>query len=589
MSKTRYVTIDITPLKYKSYEYFTRDMAEQRKEYRDAYIKALRESGISGDVPEDEQAEIFESLNKLADKVFELDHKARQTYIDAVMDKPERIYDDAMDMLKQVDIDYLVCDALMIWNYAPLTQKGRAAEARQIKASKNKIEVLRQRFIMTLFNSICYEQVEALEDAETVFAEPFYNFFEELLEQAGGEDGITNLINSYDLTPYDALMYNVNFCSDMDDIFGSMMTGIEVKYPLSEYIKQIRGIDDAEAAGDKKTPVKKNNLSIPALIKSERLSFLNNKVNNSYRTIQNSLFKIDANGQLTIVPEMVEVSVGTTGKRKVEEVITLVGLDYVGEETGKGAKLSAYDDSIANTVYSLYLDGNKFISLNSIFKRANGNTDRDPNKNQRDKLKHALTKVNNHIVSLDVSNEAKNGYLDEDAIAADDRIINYIINDRLLNFRTHKIMTSKGKITEYIELVTEPPQITLTRLRKHKQILTLPADMLNCKSVSITDDVQVIKFYLAKQAKLIATGTRNPKIKLDTIYEECELNPKDKVEAKRYRDTIIKIFDEWKERGYLKGYSTTKSGKSIDGFILKVNADAINIYPEPELIESIEG
>lgn len=585
MSKTKYVTAEITPLKYKSYEYFTRDMVEQRKEYRDAYLKALRESGLSADAPADDQAEIFESLNKLADKVFEIDHKARQSYIDDVKDKPERIYDDAMYMLKQIDIDYLVCDALMIWNYTPLTQKGRQADAKQIKASKNKIELLRQHFILTLYNSICYEQVEALDDAEAIFAKPFYDFFEELLEQAGGEDGLTDLINKYDLDPYDALIYNINFCSDMDDIFGSMMTGIEVKYPLSEYIKQTRGAGDTEAAGDKQTPIKKNRPFIPALIKSERLSLLNNKITNSYRTIQDSLFRIDANGQLTIVPEMVEVSVGTTGKRKAEEVITLVGLDYIGEETGKGAKLSAYDEYIYNIVISLYLDGNSFISLNSIFKRANGNTEKNPTKSQRDKYKHALTKINNHILSIDVSNEAKNGYLDETAMAEDDRIINYIINDRLLNFRTHKIMTSKGKITEYIELVTEPPQATLTRIRKHKQILTLPADMLNCEDVSITDDAQVLKFYLAKQAKLIATGTRNAKILLNTVYKECDLTPKDKGEAKRYRDTIVKIFDTWKKKGYIKGYITSKNGKSIDGFILKVNADAINIYPEPELIE----
>ena len=578
MSKTRYVTIDITPLKYKSYEYFTRDMAEQRKEYRDAYLKALRESGISGDIPEDEQTEIFKELNELADKVLDLDHKARQTYIDAVMDKPERIYDDAMDMLKQIDIDYLVCDALMIWNYAPLTQKGRAAEAGKVKASKNKIEVLRQHFIMTLYNSICYEQVEALEDAEAIFAEPFYKFFEDLLEQAGGEDGLTNLINSYNLTPYDALIYNVNFCSDMDDIFGSMLTGVEVKYPLSEYIKQIRGTDDTEAAGDKKTPIKKEPYLIPALIKSERYSIVNNKVANSYKAIQDSIFKIEANGQLTILPDTATVLVGKTGQKKKIEVYSIVSLDYIGKETGKSAKMMPYDEVVANTVYSMWLNGNSIITISSIFKTMNGNTDIEPKKAQRERIKKALAKANDHIITIDYKNEVENEFIDENELATAADIKELNMSSRLINFEPFSVVLKNGHKVEAIHILKQPPLLTYSLIKKNKQIITIPAGMLNITDLNITDDIVVLKEYLAKQAKLIVSGKpkRNPKILIDTIYEECGIEPKtDKVLAKRFRDTITSIFDDWTKKGYLNGYRVSKKGKSIDGYILSVNAVAL--------------
>lgn len=562
-------------IKYKSDAFWTdkdKEILKKNAEATQKWVDAQTEE------EKDAAREIMrKTQNALTDAAFE----ALALYAKDIKGDYDRLLSDVKDMIEQIEPDMVIdetCDAyrncLQERIVEELREKGAYNEPntdtqeleiyKQIKERRDRLEKVNDRMMFTAISAgvrhfYLYEQYEAARYA-------FEN------QHENGHIYPKRTIDDF-------RAFTVKTAELADEKIKQIIDERGGCYEIiAEYYGIQRTIEPAAPAA-RKRPI------IPTLIKSDRYSLLNNKIANKYSTIQDNLFRINADGQLEIVQDTVEVVV--SNKKSVITVSSIVSLNYTGELSGKLAKLTGYDKAVMNTICTLYLAGNKIITISSIFKTMNGNTTKEPRKTQRDKLTQSLTKLNNHIISINFSSETGAGFLDAELIKQDERISNDTITGRLIEFRVHNIVTTKGNEIDAVQILAEPTLLTYSLIKKNKQIVTIPAGMLNIESVSITDDVIVIKEYLAKQAKLMVTGKpkRSSKILLDTICSECDLTPKNPVEAKRIRDTITKILDEWKDKGYISGYTINKKGKTIEAFTLKVNESAFNDLTKEETDE----
>ena len=303
--------------------------------------------------------------------------------------------------------------------------------------------------------------------------------------------------------------------------------------------------------------------TIRNLSKPITYSILNSKVVNQYSSIEDRLLASDPDGQLSFLPEIIPVR---QSPKNTKVVNTIVGLSYNGDLSQKLSRITGYDKAVLNAICSAYQAGNKAMTISDIFRVMNGNTKKDPTEKQKGKIRMSINKLGSTIIHLDISEEISAKYITID----DSRVVKGVIDDALLHCTGGIFKTEKGVEVYAISILKEP--ILMTYSKAKGQIVSFPTYLLDTKSVSATDDIIAIKEYLLQQITLLKNGLRDSNVILyNSIYESCRIeDAKSKVVAKRRRDSIDKLLEEWKCMGYITGHANKKKGKSFVGVSIKV-------------------
>lgn len=301
-------------------------------------------------------------------------------------------------------------------------------------------------------------------------------------------------------------------------------------------------------------------------IKPKNYSALNNPISNNYLSLQNTLTRIAADGQLTFVDTSTSIDVG----RKGAPVHSLVSLSYEGELKGRLSHLQGYDNTILNTISSLYQAGNRQMSVNDIYRTMTGNSSKDAQPKAKEAIMQSIKKLGQTRIYIDASEELRQGMLKDENGEA---ITSGKIGDTLISYMDGYFTTETGRETYAIFLKNEPPLLRYSRLKR--QFVTFPTSLLRLESISATQRNIVISEYIIKQMVQIATNHRNnPVIRYETLYNDTGIKePKDRTEAKRDRDTVYKIIKELLQKEEikkykLKGYADFKEGLNITGIKL---------------------
>lgn len=324
-------------------------------------------------------------------------------------------------------------------------------------------------------------------------------------------------------------------------------------------------IDDDE----QEEAFKKETLEIIANInKPSTYSILNNKISNEYFGIQEDLLSTEPNGQLTFINNLIPVTQSSkTSKKKTAEVTTLVGLSYNGDLSRSLARVTGYDKAVLNAICSIYQAGSSSMTLSDVFRVMNGgNATKRPTAKQKDKLLAAIKKLGSTRIYIDMSQEIKQSYL----TINDSRVIKGAVDAPLLQYTGGMFQTENGMEVYAINVVQEP--ILMTYSKAKNQLVSFPINLLDTKSVSATDEIIAIKEYMLQQITLMKKGQRDSKtILYKSIYKKCGLEePSNRTVAKRDKDSIKKLLDEWKSLDYIKGYSEKTEGKSLVGVIIRL-------------------
>ena len=320
--------------------------------------------------------------------------------------------------------------------------------------------------------------------------------------------------------------------------------------------------------GEFSSPLKERTLEVISnLNKPETYSILNNKVSNQYASIQDKLLATEPDGQLTFMTDLIPVMQSPrASKKKSVEVNTLVGLSYSGELSRKLARVNGYDKAVLNTICSIFQAGNQTMTLADIFRVMNGNTSKQPSQKQRDKILSSVKKLGATRIYLDISEEIERKYL----TINDSRVAKGVIDEPLLHYTGGLFQTENGQEVYAVSILKEP--ILMTYSKSKSQLVSFPISLLDTKSVSATDDIVAIREYLLQQITLMRNGLRDNKtILYESIYKSCGIEaPTDRMTAKRKKDAIKKLLDEWKQQGYIKGSKDKKDGTALVGIEIKL-------------------
>ena len=109
------------------------------------------------------------------------------------------------------------------------------------------------------------------------------------------------------------------------------------------------------------------------------------------------------------------------------------------------------------------------------------------------------------------------------------------------------------------------------------QIVTIQKNLLQIPDLKNTDEITLMKIYLATRIELMKNKRNSVKsnsILYESITQECQTkdwDSLDKTERKRKRETVSKILDNWKSEHYIKGYAITKKGSTQTGVEIILN------------------
>ena len=255
-----------------------------------------------------------------------------------------------------------------------------------------------------------------------------------------------------------------------------------------------------------------------------------------------------------------------SGRNEKGEVFTAVSLSYEGEGVSIAKQLTQFDREVHNAVTTLFVAGNKNVTIAQIWKQLSG-MDEKPNPKQADTIRESIDKQRFTRVVVDYTAEARGRELQD---MDGNPVTSFVIDDYVLNATRARIETANGREVEgYV--INRPPAL-YEHSRALGQVISYPVKLLETSEAGQnTSENIVIKKYLLRRIGMLKgkSGDRlSPRIKYESVYKvagyEGEGNP-DKKQRKRINDYVLALMKLWKGEGAIKGYQEYKEGRTRAG------------------------
>lgn len=267
---------------------------------------------------------------------------------------------------------------------------------------------------------------------------------------------------------------------------------------------------------------------------------------------------MNALSQGKLLPGDTDIMVSSRLKK---EVITKFTLNYDDDNIeifDKDKRFTPYDRAVHNAVVSIREAGNVNFTPNQVYRCMNGLSEGEYVSPQAiGSITRSIDKTRRILVKINYSNEAKAWRKDidncivEDYILSAKKVILEAGGNEVIGYRIH----SKPILYEYAQVTG--------------QVLTIPNSLLNTKGIlNSTPEVAVITEYLIRRIEVMKSKnnkSQSNKILLTTIYEEIEIMDPTKEKAKKIRDTITKLLDNFQDKKYIKSYEFYKEGRAFKG------------------------
>lgn len=305
----------------------------------------------------------------------------------------------------------------------------------------------------------------------------------------------------------------------------------------------------------------------------------NELVRNSH---MNELYSIDDDGQLNFLPTAVVV------REKHGQTAPVCSLCYFSyddsvdlEMLNKNGryKITSFDRRVYNAVCTLYINNQTTVSLSEIFSVMNGYAKSNPSSNQLQAIEKSVTKLQYVTAFIDMTEELKANIIKDKQVLIDagilksqtDNIKQAVIEDKMLHCRIGTITSEQGKVFKVFHVMGEPCLLTYNRAKG--TLISVPMEYLALSAVNSTEKTIAFQDYLLMRILSYKNGNmKENKILYDTLYRDSGITkpsvPKD---FKRDRETILKMMDEWVEKGLIRSYKETKNGRSFVGLVFCVD------------------
>lgn len=253
-----------------------------------------------------------------------------------------------------------------------------------------------------------------------------------------------------------------------------------------------------------------------------------------------------------------EIEVG----RKKKSAIIYASLTFDKENIQLPKDFTPFDREVLNAVCSLYNAGNIFIWADQVYRTMAGLHNTEYISPQC--LKQTRESLDKHMYS-----QLRINFIEQIPFCKE-KIENAELESNMLNMTKCSCIINGSLIIGY-KLLAKP--LLYDYSQKVGQVISIDMKYLDTKEIaSNTMQNIIIKQYLLRRIEGMLKGKTlmSKKIKYETLFNECQLDIKQKTQFYRYKKTIKKFLDYWVIKKYINGYTETKKGNVFDGILIKI-------------------
>ncbi len=255
-----------------------------------------------------------------------------------------------------------------------------------------------------------------------------------------------------------------------------------------------------------------------------------------------------------------EVYVGRKGRKEINTLVSLA-LPQQFELEGIG-QMDAYDKAVLNGVNSLLENGTANFTIPMLYHAMTGKENPTVDEGLLKELQRRIERMRRTLITIDLSQEIKAKYLDMEITHP--KVEGYLLPMNLISARIN------GRPVRVYHLLDVPPMLAYAKLKR--QLATVPLSLLNAPLNNNATTIPLKNYLIARCESMRNSNNRikSNKILFSAIYEELGEQEAGKVRKKRIRDYTQVILDHMIDQKYIKGYTLTKSGRTIDGVEVKL-------------------
>ena len=249
-----------------------------------------------------------------------------------------------------------------------------------------------------------------------------------------------------------------------------------------------------------------------------------------------------------------------SGRGKTE-ITTRCILSYEGDNVKLSGRqpCTEYDRNVADAVTSLFLygDPSHIITPATVYRAMIHSTGTEtPSPQTLGAVTRSLDKSRFVRVQIDCTQEL----LRRNASLNGEQITGGKVDTYLLPLEKIEVMAGGKKVTAY-KIIKTPVLYDYARLTK--QVLTVPAKLLDVPNASNTEQRISIKGYLLRRITVMKGKTQQSnRILFEKIWDAAGKPDPSPKEAQRIREYTFTVLDYWKKERYIKGYKAIKEGKT---------------------------
>ena len=249
-----------------------------------------------------------------------------------------------------------------------------------------------------------------------------------------------------------------------------------------------------------------------------------------------------------------------SGRGKTE-ITTRCILSYEGDNVKLSGRqpCTEYDRNVADAVTSLFLygDPSHIITPATVYRAMIHSTGTEtPSPQTLGAVTRSLDKSRFVRVQIDCTQEL----LRRNASLNGEQITGGKVDTYLLPLEKIEVMAGGKRVTAY-KILKTPVLYDYARLTK--QVLTVPAKLLDVPNASNTEQRISIKGYLLRRITVMKGKTQQSnRILFEKIWDAAGKPDPSPKEAQRIREYTFTVLDYWKKERYIKGYKAIKEGKT---------------------------
>ena len=235
--------------------------------------------------------------------------------------------------------------------------------------------------------------------------------------------------------------------------------------------------------------------------------------------------------------------------RKKSSYITKITITYEGVDIQNRYGFSAFDQEVHDSVVSLYLAGNEYITPAMVYRAMTGKTESEYVHDDRvQEIERSIDKCRFSQLKIDAVEEAKAFGYDQATYSGN-----------MLNADKVEIKTGGHRVTGY-KLLAEP---LLYRYTKASNQISVVDIKLLATPITKTIDIIVLQGFLLRKIEAMKNVNSERILYFSDIYEHLEAENATRQKKEKIRKFCKEILEFWIQKNYIKQYCFNNKGRVI--------------------------